>query len=148
MQASDRYQRHRRQPWVAAGAIAVALAGCAASRPALYPNAHFEQVGQAQADADIADCDARAKEYVKSGGAAGEAAVAGGTGAAVGAAAGAAGGAVWGGHAGRGAAAGAAGGATAGVLRTLFVRREPSSVHKSFMMRCLADRGYHVLGWQ
>ena len=143
--------RWRSRPWVgmgAAGVIVVSLAGCAASRPVLYPNPYLQQVGQAQADADIADCEARAKEYVKSGGTAGKAAAAGGTAAAVGAAAGAAGGAAWGGHAGQGAAAGAAGGATAGILRTLLTRSEPGDVHKSFVSQCLADRGYRVIGWQ
>ncbi|MGH6905066.1 MAG: hypothetical protein ACREIR_20265, partial [Geminicoccaceae bacterium] len=35
----------------------LALAGCAsASRPVLYPNDHLRAVGQAQADADLAEC--------------------------------------------------------------------------------------------
>jgi hypothetical protein len=141
-------QRRRRLPALSAAVTAaIALAGCS-THPVLYPNAHLEQVGEAQRDADIADCETRADEYVKSGGQAGKAATAGATGGVVGAAAGAAGGAAWGGHAGRGAAAGAAGGATAGVLHSLIRSREPSPVHKNFVSQCLAERGYHVLGWE
>jgi hypothetical protein len=151
MHVTDRSRQHGWRPQAltaAAAAIAtIALAGCS-THPVLYSNAHLEQVGEAQRDTDIADCEARAKEYVKSGGAAGKATVAGATGGAVGAAAGAAGGAAWGGHAGRGAAAGAAGGATAGVLHSLIRSREPSAVHKNFVTQCLAERGYHVLGWE
>ncbi len=144
---TERWPQFRWRPWATTVTLGVALAGCA-SHPVLYPNAHLEQVGATQRDADIADCDARAKEYVVSGGTAGKAAVAGGTGGAIGAAAGAAGGAAWGGRAGRGAAAGAAGGATAGVLHSLLASREPSPVHKNFVAQCLAERGYQVLGWE
>jgi hypothetical protein len=133
---------------VVATVVVVGPAACAARRPVLYPNTHLESVGRSQADVDIAECQALAKDYIASGGVTGEAAVAGGTGAAVGGAGGAAAGAAWGGRAGRGAAAGAAGGATAGVLHTLFRRREPSEAHKNFVTRCLADRGYDVIGWQ
>src|SRR5262245_17653686 len=102
---------------------AVLVVGCAAKRPTLYPNEKMQTVGTAQADQDIADCEARGQEWVKSGGQSeqvlkeGAKNVAVGT--AVGAASGAVGGAIWG-NAGEGAAAGAAGGAVAGVLGTMF----------------------------
>ena len=75
------------------------LAGCASqSRPILYPNAHLSSVGQAQADADLAECRRMAETAGASGGsghgerAARDSAVGG----AIGGATGAAGGAVLG----------------------------------------------------
>jgi hypothetical protein len=39
-------------------AVLLLLAGCA-TRPVLYPNAHLKQVGEEQAQRDIAECQAR-----------------------------------------------------------------------------------------
>ena len=91
------------------------LAGCGYQRPVLYPNAHLKQVGEAQAQTDIAECMEMAEGYVKSNP---EAKVVGSTaaGAGGGAAVGGAMGAVTG-NLGRGAAVGAAGGAVAGIIR-------------------------------
>ena len=118
--------------------LCLTLVGCAASRPALYPNAHLNQVGPEQAGWDIAECRQRADAYIASGGAGqvvGSTVVGGGAGAAVGAAG--------------GAVRGAAGtGATAGFLRGLFKAREPSPVYKNFVNRCLAEKGYEPIGWQ
>jgi outer membrane lipoprotein SlyB len=120
--------------------------GCAPRRPVLYPNQHLGQVGPAVAEADINDCRQLAASYVSSNpGArvAGHTAVGGATGAAVGAV----GGAVSGG-AGTGAAVGAAAGATAGLLHGLFTSRQPSATEQRFVEKCLAERGYHVIGWE
>ncbi len=130
----------------AALVLALALPGCAAPRPVLYPNAHLTRVGQPQAERDIAECRQLADQYVASGGAgtvAGSTAVGGGAGAAIGAA----GGAVRG-TPGTGAAVGAATGATAGFLRGLFKAGEPSPVYKNFVSHCLRERGYEPVGWQ
>jgi outer membrane lipoprotein SlyB len=134
---------------------AVLLAGCAAKRPTLYPNEKLQTVGTAQSQQDIADCETKAQEWVKSGGQneqllkEGAKNIAVGT--AVGAASGAVGGAIWG-NAGSGAAGGAAAGATAGVLGTLFgwmmSKSEPEPVYRAFVERCLADKGYQTIGWQ
>lgn len=126
--------------------LGLTLAGCAASRPVLYPNAHLARVGQGQAEQDIAACGHLADQYVASGGAgtvAGSTAVGGGAGAAIGAA----GGAVRG-SAGTGAAVGAATGATAGFIRGLFKASEPSPTYKNFVNHCLRERGYEPVGWQ
>src|SRR5437016_2073845 len=109
-----------RRLWVLIlGGQLMGLIGCSASKPTLYPNDQYQRVGAARADQDIADCEARAQQYVKSGGQGGQRAVEAarntGVGAAVGAAGGAVGGAI-GGNAGEGAAVGAASGATAGLL--------------------------------
>jgi hypothetical protein len=122
--------------------------------PTLYPNETYQRVGQAQAEQDIADCEARAQEYVKTGGQGGaraaEAARNTGVGAAVGAASGAVGGAI-GGNVGQGAAVGAASGATAGLLGTMFgwmfQRSQPDPVYANFVDKCLRDKGYDPIGW-
>ena len=99
--------------------VVVLVAGCAAPKPILYPNAHLG--GQ----------------------------VAGSTaaGGAIGSASGAVGGAVVG-HPGRGAVVGAAAGATGGFLRGLFRRSPPSNAYKQFVQRCLKERGYDSVGWE
>ncbi|MGH7789142.1 MAG: hypothetical protein ACRERC_19885, partial [Candidatus Binatia bacterium] len=76
------------------------LAACSTAKPTLYPNEHYNKVGAAQAEGDIADCEARAQDYVKTGGKGGQRAAETarnvGVGAAVGAAGGAVGGAIGG----------------------------------------------------
>ena len=135
--------------------LQLAAIGCAAQRPVLYPNAELKRAGASAAEKDIDECMRRAEEYVRSESRAGQAlenAGAGaGTGAAVGAAAGAAGGAIVG-RAGTGAAVGAAGGGAAGATRAvvheMFRKRDPSPVYKSFVNRCLREKGYDPIGWQ
>ncbi len=129
--------------------LSLALSGCAAAKPILYPNAHYQQVGADAAQADIQDCIAMAKEAGASPDEGKTAQVATGTvgGGAVGSAAGAVGGAILG-HPGRGAMVGAASGATAGFLRGLFKRSPPSAAFTNYVDRCLRDRGYDPTGWQ
>jgi len=126
--------------------IVLCMVGCSAKKPVLYPNAHLSMVGQAQAQFDIDECGRLADAYVKSGAGsqiAKDAAVAGTVGGATGAAAGA----VWG-SAGKGAGAGAAAGVAAATTRGLFKSKEPSPVYKSFVNRCLHEKGYTTIGWQ
>lgn len=126
-------------------AVLLLLAGCA-TRPVLYPNAHLKQVGEEQAQRDIAECQALAEHHIQS-----DAGVA----TAKSTAAGAAGGAVIGGVAGafdgsfgRGVGMGAALGGTLGFLQGMFSSAEPSPVYKNFVTRCLTERGYEAIGWQ
>lgn len=121
------------------------LAGCAASRPTLYPNDHLLKVGNAQAERDIDDCRRMADDYVKQNPAA-DVATTTVVGAATGAAIGAVGGAIAG-DAGTWAAAGAGMGATSGLIGGLFRASEPSPVYKQFVNRCLAEKGYEPFGW-
>jgi Glycine-zipper domain len=128
----------------------VAVAGCASTpRPVLYPNAHLSAVGQAQADADLAECRRLAEAAGASAGSGqGEqAAKSGAVGGAIGGATGAVGGAILG-RPGTGAALGAATGATAGLMRSLFRRDEPSQAYRGFVDRCLRERGYDPVGWE
>ncbi|MGH0033167.1 MAG: hypothetical protein ACQGVC_25530 [Myxococcota bacterium] len=133
-----------------------ALACASPPQPVLYPNARLEAVGREVAEVDIEECRVLAREAGASGGGGGEAAAeiakdtAGNAGA--GAAAGAAGGAIRG-HAGTGAAVGAASAGAFTVVRSGFRwlfgrRRDEASLEKRYMQRCLADRGYDVIGWK
>ena len=127
---------------------ALALQGCASTRPVLYPNEHFNAVGSEAAQRDIADCIALA-EYAgaDSGGSDAEQAAANTAGgAAVGAASGAVGGAVVS-AAGSGSAIGAASGATAGLLHWIFSKPERSPAFENFVNKCLQERGYQPTGW-
>jgi hypothetical protein len=137
--------RHRSSLCALALAAAAAL-GCATKQPVLYPNAKLREVGDAAAQADVAECTALARDYVKAN-PAGEAARRTGEGAVVGGATGAAAGAVLG-SAGRGAGAGAAGGATAGFFHWLFGARDPDPLERSYVDTCLRERGYQPMGWR
>ena len=129
--------------------IMLLVAGCAASKPILYPNAHLQEVGKEAAERDINECREIAKDAgaTASQGKSGQVAGSTAAGGAIGSAAGAVGGAVVG-HPGRGAMVGAASGATAGFLRGLFRRSPPSNAYKQFVQRCLKERGYDPVGWE
>jgi hypothetical protein len=129
----------------------VLLSGCATpvAKPAFYPNAHFQRVGPAQAQADADMCATMAQQSDV--------------------------GAVNKIDAGRSAAAGAAGVGTAGVVGSLLSGHKPdlkniaagaaaigaggaaataagqsvggSSLYRQFVHQCLAERGYQVIGW-
>lgn len=130
-------------------AIVCLVAGCAAPKPILYPNTHYQSVGADAAEHDIEECKDLAKGAgaTPSRGKTGQVAGSTGAGGAVGAAAGAVGGAVVG-HPGRGAMVGSASGATAGFLRGLFRKSPPSEAYKQFVSRCLQERGYEPVGWE
>ena len=126
--------------------ILPSIAGCGYQRPVLYPNVHLKQVGEGQAQRDIAECMKSAEAYVKSHP---EAKVAGSTaaGAGAGAAVGGAMGSVTG-HLGRGAAIGAAGGAVAGAIGGISRSSRPSPTYKNFVNRCQREKGYEPIGWE
>lgn len=113
----------------------------------LYPNAKLKQVGDAAAQRDIDDCTVLAEKAGAASG--GTQAVRGGMeGAAIGAAAAAVGSLIRGGNLGESAAAGAAVGGAAGAASGAFRTGEGSTVFRNFVQRCLADRGYDVIGWK
>jgi hypothetical protein len=128
-------------------AAATAVAGCAAKRPVLYPNAHLNTVGNDVAQRDIDDC----INFARNAGADSDksADIAKNTvgGAAIGAAVGAATGAVFG-NVGRGAAAGAAAGGAGGLTRSAINSNEPDPVFRNFVERCLREKGYDPIGWR
>jgi outer membrane lipoprotein SlyB len=123
----------------------LSLVSCATG-PVLYPNAHLQRVGEAQAHKDVAECEALADQYVKS-----DAGIAAAKETAIGAAGGAAIGGVAGavtGHLGRGIGIGAATGAAAGLVHGMIKGSEPTPLFKNFVNRCLQERGYESIGWQ
>jgi hypothetical protein len=128
--------------------LASGLGGCAGPSPVLYPNSHYQTVGQATAERDIADCRRVADQAGADRGSGQGEAAAGSTvaGGAIGGAAGAAGGAVAGAP-GTGAAIGAASGAAAGFVRSLFRSDGPSQAYRNVVDRCLRERGYEPVGW-
>ncbi len=126
------------------------LAACAAQHPVLYPNAKWKSTGQIQAQTDINQCTALARQggvYASSAGTETVKSTAGA--AAVGGAVGAVAGSVYG-QPGRGAAAGAAGGAAGCLIRGLFRsnKHNPDPTTRRYIEQCLSDRGYNVLGWR
>ena len=117
------------------------------AKPLLYPNKHLQEVGQAQANSDIAYCESLAEQYIQqhpdaAGKIIGNTAVGGGAGAAVGAIGGAIAGSP-----GEGAGIGAGVGAGLGLLRGLYKAGEVSPNYEQFVNRCLSKRGYEVYGW-
>ena len=128
--------------------IALALTGCAAQRPVLYPNAKLKQVGEPAARRDVDDCIRQAEDFGARHGGAERAARQGGAGAAVGGVTGAVAGAVGRGNVGERAVQGAAvGGAAAGTHGAIH-SDQPGDLHRNFVQRCLRDRGYEMIGWQ
>ena len=113
----------------------------------LYPNAQHEAAGPKAAKQDIAECRELAENYVPSDDGGRDVATSTATGGAVGGAAGAAGGAIRG-SPGVGAAVGAAVSGTFAFFRALFRKRDPDPIKQRFVERCLAKRGYEVVGWR
>jgi outer membrane lipoprotein SlyB len=117
------------------------LSSCA-SRPKLYPNETLKSKGKVASEKEIDACMKDADEYVESGEGK-KIAKSAGFGAMVGGAIGAVGGAFTGNiarGAAQGAAMGGAGGAVGGALT-------PDQLKHRYVNKCLADKGYEVLGW-
>ena len=134
------------------------LAGCASSgegsamaRPVLYPNATLSRVGDAQGRMEVNACLSRAQASGLSpsqnsnevGRRAGEGATTAGVASVVGAL-----------ITGRGSegvlragAAGAAIGGSAGAVSGAFHNDRPNGVYRSFVQRCLSEKGFDVIGW-
>lgn len=136
------------KPYFALILIPILMLGCASSKPILYPNAHYEAVGESTAKDDIVACEnaAEAAGAQSPGSSAGNAAKNTAVGAGLGAATGAVGGAIVG-SAGTGSLIGAASGATAGLLRWIFTPAKRSPAYTNFVDRCLTEKNYDVIGW-
>jgi hypothetical protein len=117
-----------------------------ATRPIVYPTQELRESGGGAVIEDTEACLAEAETYLEDGRVP-EAAKRTTQGAVVGGAVGGAVGAVRG-SVGRGAAAGAAGGAAGVVANSLWNWRDPDPVVKRYVERCLAERGYDVIGWR
>ena len=122
-----------------------AFCACAAPRPVLYPNEHYNDVGAGQAKADADDCMAKAREYVKTHKSeivARHTTWSAVTGAALGVVTGA-----FSGNIARGVAEGAALGGTLGAAHGTAVAASPDEVQKHFVDICLTQKGYQPIGW-
>lgn len=121
-------------------------AACATPRPVLYPDEHLKSVGEDSAKADVDACLADAKKYLK----ANPAKPIGrrvGFGAAAGAAMGAVVGAFTGDYA-RAVSEGAAVGGAGGAVHGAYEAGSPDEIQRAFTQRCLAEKGYSVIGWR
>ena len=122
------------------------LAGCSHPRPVLYPDERLKASGEDAAKADADLCLKEAKAYLKANPAK---RVAKRTG--VGAMFGAAMGAVFGAFTGnyrRAVAEGAAVGAAAGLLHGAYEAGSPDEIQRAYTQRCLAEKGWSVIGWK
>ncbi|MCX5795269.1 MAG: glycine zipper family protein [Elusimicrobia bacterium] len=127
--------------------LAAALcAGCASPQVKLYPDEHYKSLPKEAVQKDIDDCEAKAKEFVKSH--KGQmVAKRTGAGAVFGAVLGVIVGAFTGDYGsaiGQGAAMGAATGLASGAIEA----NSPEGVHRRFVEYCLADKGYRPMGWK
>jgi hypothetical protein len=132
---------------VVALALASVLAcGCATPRVALYPDDRYRSLPKETVQKDVDDCEAKAKEFVKSH--KGEI-VAQHTfgGAFFGAFLGLIVGAFTGDY-GRAIAEGAALGAASGLVGGAIKANSPEGVHRKFVEYCLMDKGYKPMGWK
>ena len=129
--------------------VILAAVGCAPQRPVLYPNAKFNQVGTAAAQADIDECIrmAEANGAASGGGAGGKIAKDTAKGAVIAGIAGAAVGAIFG-NWGRGAIVGAVGGGVAAGTQSAWDSDRPDPIFKEFVNRCLREKGYEPIGWK
>jgi outer membrane lipoprotein SlyB len=121
--------------------LTLGLMGCA-SKPQLYPNQKLQTVGKEKANQDIKQCTELADKYLESG--TGKRMAKGaGAGAVVGAAVGGALG-LFTGNVGRGLVRGGTVGAVAGGAQGAMT---PDQIKRNFVNKCLAERGYEVIGW-
>ena len=121
--------------------ILLSLVGCS-SHPVLYPNDRYKVVGKPKEQEEITRCEEDADEYLTSGKGKNIAKGAG-AGAFIGGAMGAVKGLFTGnvlGGAVEGGAIGGAGGAAVGSLT-------PDQVKREYVNKCLADKGFQVIGW-
>jgi hypothetical protein len=121
-------------------------AGCASPRPKFYPDEKYKTAGEAQTKKDTDECLANAKAYIKEHPVQNTAKKTG-FGAFTGALIGATVGLILGDFKGAiesGAAVGGVGGAVSGAADA----NKPGALVRAYTDRCLAEKGYTVLGWE
>lgn len=125
---------------------AALLCACAGPRPVLYPNEKLTTAPKEAVKADVDDCQAKAKIYVKSQKGRLVARRTGG-GAFFGAFIGMVAGAFTGNYT-RAVTEGAAMGAAAGMAHGAIEANSPDGVHRRFVDICLSEKGYQPIGWK
>ncbi|MDD5628093.1 MAG: hypothetical protein PHU21_03445 [Elusimicrobia bacterium] len=124
----------------------VLAAGCSSPQIKLYPDERYRSLPQETVQKDIADCEAKAKEFVKSHKGQMVAKRTGG-GAIFGAVIGVIFGAFTGDY-GRAVSQGAAVGAASGLAGGAVEANSPDGMHRRFVEYCLMDKGYRPMGWK
>lgn len=124
----------------------ILVAACAHPRPVLYPDEHLKTVGEPAAQQEVAGCLADAKVYLKANPAKRVGRRMGG-GAIFGAVMGTVFGAFTGNY-GRAISEGAAVGAAGGAVQGAFEAGSPDEIQRAYTQRCLAEKGYSVIGWK
>jgi hypothetical protein len=125
----------------------IIFTACASQRPVLYPNTMLQDVGSVAAETEIDECIQLAHKYGADSDKSGEIAKDAAENAAVAGVAGAAAGAIYD-NVGKGAGAGAAAAGAATLTRGLFRSKEPDSLFRGFVERCLREKGYEPVGWK
>lgn len=126
--------------------VAVLLISCAHPKPVLYPDERFKTEGEQAARADVDKCLADAKAYLKANPAK-KVARRAGAGGVFGAAMGAVFGAFTGNYT-RAISEGAAVGAAGGVVHGAYEAGSPDEIQRAYANRCLAEKGWTVIGWK
>lgn len=128
-------------------AVLLAAAACAHPRPVIYPDERYKAAGgEAAAKADVELCLSEAKAYLK----ANPAKRAGkrvGAGAVAGAVMGTVVGAFTGDYA-RAVSEGAAVGGAGGALHAAYEGGSPDEIQRAYAARCLAEKGWSIIGWK
>lgn len=124
------------------------LTGCTSPRPVIYPNKHFNEVGEEQAQKDINEAIRLAEArglttHTNDASQAAHAGVDSGVSAGTSVAAGAASGGI-----GAGTAVSAAGAGVSGFTRWMFNQGQPEPVFRNFVDSWLRSKGYQVIGWK
>lgn len=121
--------------------ILISITSCA-SKPVLYPNGKYENVGEKIAQEDIDKCMVKADKFLKS--SKGKQIVkSAGSGAFVGAAMGIVSGLIFG-DVKRAVTSGAAVGGVAGAAGGAI---SPDQLKQAYTNKCLRDQGYEIVGW-
>ena len=128
-------------------AAALAFAGCASKRPVLYPNAMYEELGEASADEIVNSCLERARAADLSDSRTKGAAKGGSVGSVIGAVIGGAIGWIFG-NPGKGAAAGAVHGGGTGAISGASNAGESAPTFRGFVETCLREDGLKPIGWR
>ncbi len=128
-------------------ACTLVLVGCASKRPVLYPNARYEELGEASAEEIVDSCMERARATdladTRTEGAAKGGTVGGVIGAVIGGAIG------WIlGKPGRGAAVGATHGGGTGAVRGAASSGESAPTFRVFVETCVRESGLQPIGWK
>lgn len=126
--------------------VVLLLAACAHPRPVVYPDERYKAGGEAAALADADVCMKEAKAYLKANPAkrvARRTARGGVFGAALGMVFGA-----FTGNYRRAVAEGAAVGAAAGLIHGAYEAGSPDEIQRAYAQRCMAEKGWSVIGWK